>query len=112
MRRLIFAGCDADLATLLRRYFEGIGFEVATAADVTACMAQVAANDPAILVVDEEVPGGADRLIAAAGWWGIDVVVLSHFEPCGSLKPPVVACLHKPFRLKVLLDQVLQSCSP
>ena len=59
INRILIVDDDAEIRTLLRRYLEGQGFRVLTAADRRECEVRVADGNPDLIVLDVMLPDGS-----------------------------------------------------
>lgn len=59
MNHILIVDDDPEIRSLLRRYLEGQGFRVSTAADRRECEARVADGNPDLLVLDVMLPDGS-----------------------------------------------------
>lgn len=58
-RHILIVDDDLEIRSLLRRYLEGQGFRVSTAADRRECEARVADGNPDLIVLDVMLPDGS-----------------------------------------------------
>jgi CheY-like chemotaxis protein len=110
-QRVLVVEDDADMRTLLILALDGAGYAVRTAAHGQAAQAVLRHWLPDLIILDLMMP-------ARGGWTFLDaqraderlttipVVVLTACRDVTSLDSPVVAILHKPFRLRTLRETI------
>lgn len=112
--RLLIAESDSSLRNVYERLFSNLGYSVETAADGLECLEKMWRSAPDVLVIDWQMPwGGGDGVLeyicCAQDQLRLNIVLVTCESPsklAQHLKPPVIACLEKPFRISVLLDAI------
>jgi two-component system phosphate regulon response regulator PhoB len=111
---LLIAEGDPDVCELHRLFLAASGYQVEVSKDGLDCLEKLRQSIPNVLLLDWNLRwGGGDGLLA----WLREESVLQEVptiitsagfpeESPAFLKPPVVACLVKPFSMNSLLESV------
>ena len=110
---VLIADNDPKRRDVLRHFFWESGFLVATAAQAVDCLDELAGLDPDVLVIDAELPGGIEAIIARASRSrrisNKPILLVIGQTPAESLSArsgvPVGNCFEYPVRADDLLDR-------
>lgn len=103
---------DPTLARAIARNLSARGYVTRSATTVADATAAIADADPALLLLDIDLPDGSGwevlRLVRSAGRTGIPVIVMSALRPNPRLcdEFDAASVLEKPFPMEALLRQV------
>jgi len=112
---LLIADSNAELCAIYRRFLNGRGYDVETAANGLDCLEKLRRLTPAVCVLDQELQwGGADGVLAwlreerAAPRVAVVLTATAGYPPdvAVDFEPPVVRFLPNPFALTALLESV------
>lgn len=113
--RILIVEDDGLVSRSLRRALERAGYGVATAASGTEALEQVEAWPPHAILLDRRLPDTDGVLLAHAirvrlGGRAPPMLMVTG-DTSASARGPIVACLHKPFDVRELLE-VLRRFTP
>ncbi|HVW00247.1 MAG TPA: SpoIIE family protein phosphatase [Planctomycetaceae bacterium] len=107
--RILIAEGDAELRQVFQEYFAELGYAAEVASDSFACLGALRQFRPEALVIDADLPGGAESVLAEVGRvTSLKRVVVTGGETADqlaeSVEAPAACSLLKPFRLHALLS--------
>lgn len=111
MHSILVLSHDSDLRAAARRALEHSGWVVATAAHSGHAILAVACGDVDVLVVENELPEGSGKSVAARlrrYCPGLAVVVMCHRR---SIVPADEIALVRPFTADDLLDAIMSAAA-
>jgi serine phosphatase RsbU (regulator of sigma subunit)/CheY-like chemotaxis protein len=106
--RILIAEGDADQRQVFQEYFAELGYAAEVAGDCTSCLGALRWFDPEALVIDADLPGGAESVLVQVGRVNsLRRVVVTGGETADELAETVLSpascSLQKPFRLLSLV---------
>lgn len=110
---LLIAEGDAELGGIFCRFFGQWGYHAECTCDQLDCLARLRRRSPAALILDRHLPWGDGILAWLRKECGDEIpVVLLVDGTTDTENPHVEQVLHKPFRLRELLDAVRAAAIP
>ena len=116
-RRVLVVDDDADLRFILTTALEMEGYAVSAAADGEAALRAIAAERPALVLLDLRMPGLSGPDVAEAlkqGGVVVPILALSASAEAGAAAAEIGAAgwIAKPFHVPDLLEKVARLCPP
>jgi CheY-like chemotaxis protein len=116
-KKVLVAEDAPHVIRLIETALSAAGYQVATAGDANEALSSVAADPPALIILDRALPGlqtheVLERLKADPVTRDVPVIILSARSPAEALSPPdarVAAYLSKPFHPTWIVDLVRRS---